>query len=205
MRRAIALVTAAAFLVANVSQQAAAEGGGQHHAHPPQVEKALSDLYDRIDGAQDLSEEDRARFRDLMGQVENESDKIAAAKERVLVLATSGATAEQRSEVEAEVRRELAQIGTSHAKLASVQRKLYGELQASPELTAAAKAEIESTLQKLEDGSLSLEDAIQSLKTKVELADTEGYGGAFVLILVLFILLVIIGAGFGDPDSSTAN
>lgn len=32
--------------------------------------------------------------------------------------------------------------------------------------------------------------------------DDDGYGGGFVLILVLFILLVIIGAGFGLGDTT---
>ena len=34
---------------------------------------------------------------------------------------------------------------------------------------------------------------------------SEGYAGGFVLILVLFILLVIIGAGFGDEPMYSAE
>jgi uncharacterized protein (TIGR01732 family) len=36
-------------------------------------------------------------------------------------------------------------------------------------------------------------------------ADTDGYAGGFVLILVLFILLVIIGAGFGIGGDSSGS
>src|ERR687898_732930 len=35
------------------------------------------------------------------------------------------------------------------------------------------------------------------LRDRSDTMQTAGYGGGFVLILVLFILLVIIGAGFG--------
>ncbi|WP_315858762.1 YjcZ family sporulation protein [Blastopirellula sediminis] len=51
---------------------------------------------------------------------------------------------------------------------------------------------------------LEEEEAADSVAQSIEIAESlgadteaEGYGGAFVLILVLFILLVIIGAGFG--------
>ena len=54
------------------------------------------------------------------------------------------------------------------------------------------------------DKEILLNTAINLLKgldfdaLNEELTDgTSGYGGAFVLIVVLFILLVIIGAGFG--------
>jgi len=195
MRKIIALIAATALFVNTTLPAYAADRGGAAHQ---QIEKALGDLHERIDHTEGLSEHDKARYHEVVSRIEGQHGTIAAATERILVLSGTSVSPEQRAEIEAQVRQELARIGASHADLASMQRKIHAEIQASTALSAAAKAEIEATVQKLEDGSLSLDEAIQSLESKAATANGEGgYGGAFVLVLVLFILLVIVGAGFG--------
>jgi hypothetical protein len=195
LRKLIALVTAFAFLSANLPAQALEKGGAGHgvatHEH---VQKALGKLRAHVDRGEGMSAQDRARFSEVADRIEANHATVAGATERLLVLSGTYATPEQRAEIEAKVREELARIGAAHADLASLQRQIYADIQASAVFSAAQKAEVEAIVLKLEDGSLDLQGAMRALETGGLLGDSVS---GFVQILCLFLLIVIIGAGFG--------
>jgi uncharacterized protein (TIGR01732 family) len=185
MRRAIAVLVSLALAVTPVYAQGGGHsgGGGSH-------KQALSEARDHINRDKDLSAEEKARHLERVELVEKEMTAIDDATRRVLGIAARegvSLTAEQKTEIEAEVRKHLAQIGASHARLATLQKDLIGEIEALG-LTPEQKAKVKATAEKLAQGKASLQEARASLTAEE---------GGFVLILVLFILLVIVGAGFG--------
>jgi len=196
LRKLIAIVTAFAFLTANLPSQALEKGGGGTHGvvTHEHMQRALGTLRDRIDHGEAIGAQDKARFHELLDRIEANHATVAGATERLLVLSGTYATPEQRAEIEAAVREELARIGAAHADLASLQRKIYAEVQASTALAAAQKAEVEAIVLKLEDGSLDLEGAMRALEAGGLLGGSDHHG---VQVLSLFLLVVIIGAGFG--------
>jgi uncharacterized protein (TIGR01732 family) len=184
MRRAIAMLVSLAMAVTPVFAQSGGHSGGGSH------KEALSKARDHIKGDRQLSPEDKARHLDRVELVEKEMTAIDNATNRVLEIAARegvSLTSAQKAELEAELRKHLAQIGASHARLAALQKDVMGEIEAS-DLTPEQKAKIKATAEKLAQGKINLAEARASLTSE---------SGGFVLILVLFILLVIVGAGFG--------
>jgi hypothetical protein len=163
-----------------------AQGGG-HSGGAGSHKQALSGARDHINGNKDLSAEE-ARHLQRVELVEREMTAIDDATNRVLAIAARegvSLTAAQKAEIEAEVREHLARIGSSHARLAALQKELLGEIEAS-DLTAQQKAEIKATAEKLAQGKISLQEARASLTTE----------SGFVTVLMMFIALVVIGSGW---------
>jgi hypothetical protein len=184
MRRIIAMLVSLAMAVTPVfAQSGGHSGGGGSH------KEALSKARDHINGDKQLSAEDKARHLERVDLAEREMTAIDNATSRVLEIAARegvSLTAAQKAEIEAELREHLAAIGSSHARLAALERELISEMEASNELTPEQKAEFKATLQKLHQKKITLEEARVSLTS-----------GGFVMEGVLIIILVVVGAGFG--------
>jgi hypothetical protein len=184
MRGMIAMLVSLAMAVTPVFAQ-----GGGHSGGAGSHKRALSEARDHINGDKQLSAEEKARHLERVELVEKEMTAIDDATNRVLAIAARegvSLTAAQKADVEAELRKHLAQIGGSHAKLAALERELIAEMEASNELTPEQKAEFKVTLQKLHQKKITLEEARVSLTS-----------GGFVTESVLIIILVVVGAGFG--------
>jgi hypothetical protein len=181
MRRTIAMLVSLAMAVTPVF----AQGGGGSGSH----KQALSKARDHINGDRQLSADQKARHLERVEFVEKETAAIDDATSRVLEIAAregGSLTAAQKAEIEAEVREHLTRIGSSHARLAALERELMAEMEASNELTPEQKAEFKATLQKLHQRKITLEEARVSLTS-----------GGVVTESVLIMILVLAGAGFG--------
>jgi uncharacterized protein (TIGR01732 family) len=191
MRRLIAALVAALFLALPMviaGHPADAAGGKSHGERKADRDRSVKEARDHIDRNDRLTNEQKARLRGHADTIEGEFAAIDKATDRVLALTAGGSsvTPEQKAEIEAEVREHLTRIGSSHAKLGALQRELTAEVQASPDLSPQQKAEVTDILQKVVEGKMSVEEA------RVSLTSTTG---GFVMMGVLFVLMIIVGAG----------
>lgn len=193
MRRLVATVTAAAVTIGAVATQpatpAAARDGGASWvatmaaavAGHIDVAGAVRDLRERIEADGGLPADERDLHHHTLDTLEAEKARIDAAEERLAALVDEAGqqpSESRRSEIEAEEQTLLSQIGGSRETL----RQLAQAYEAK--LTPHERARAEVLIQKIRSGETSLDAA---------LGGGEDAGG-WVVILVLYILLVVVGA-----------
>lgn len=193
MRRLVATVTAAAVTIGAVATQpatqvAAREGGAgwvaamaAAVAGHPDVARAVRDLRERIEADRGISADEKALHHRTLNTLEAEKARIDDAEQRLAALveeASQHPSEARRAEIVAEEQTLLSQIGGSREAL----RELAKAYEAK--LTPHERAEAEVLIQKIRSGETSLDHV---------LSGGEDAGG-WVLILVLYVLLVVIGA-----------
>lgn len=158
----------------------------------------LGDLHDRIDGAQGLSEADKERAHRTVDSVKSEMDKVREANALVDKLRSQGLVTDdpiENARIEAEVKKQVTRIEEGRSSLRQIKRDLEAEIDSSGDLTREQKEEVRSILRDFADKRITETQARLALNRL--LGGGYGDGAGFVLIVVLFILLVIVGAGFG--------
>jgi uncharacterized protein (TIGR01732 family) len=167
---------------------------------PPSNVQSFGDLRERVDGADGITGDQKTRIHEALDTADKEVTAIHEATQRIMAAATEGsvsATPEQKAQIRAKVREDLARIGASHQKLGALEKEYTAEIEASGELTPNQMTEVKAIVERLREKKIGLRQAIATLTGEGGALAAHTQGNAFVLIVVLFVLLVIVGAGFG--------
>lgn len=196
MRKLVGTITAAAVAVGAITTQPGlaapwasarntgvektAAGAAAAHGHRD-IGHAVHELRQRIEDDHHLSGDERTLHHQTLNTIETETARIEAAEQRLAALvaeASQQPSESRKAEIEAEEQSLLSEIGGSRATLQDL-AKIY-----EAKLTPHERAEAEVLIQKIRSGEMSVDDA---------LGGGEDAGG-WVVILVLYVLLVVVGA-----------
>jgi len=154
---------------------------------------SVDHLRGRIDRAEGVAKEDKERLLGRVDSARGETAKVEEARGLLRKLHEEGRLANhptEKARIEADVKRELDRIEQARTRLSSIRRTLEAEFEAAKDLRRDHKAKVKTILRDL------AERRINSRQAEAALNSME-YSGGFVLILALFAVIVVIGAGFG--------
>ena len=154
----------------------------------------LHNMIGRIDSAQGLTDGQRQWLHeriDSAGQIAAEMHEATQVLEDLRAEGGGTITAARKAEIEAQIASQIERIQTGQAKLKSLQGQLQDRIENDPSLTDAQKQKIREIMEQAEDRAITVHQAETALGESSVAKEVE-------LAVVLFILLVIVGAGFGS-------
>jgi hypothetical protein len=154
---------------------------------------SVDHLRGRIDRAEGVAKEDKERLLGRIDSARSETAKVEEARELLRKLQEEGWLANdptEKARIEADVKKELGRIEHARTRLSSIRRTLEAEFEAAKDLRRDQKAKVKTILRDLAERRINLRQAEAALNSME-------YSGGFVLILALFAVIVVIGAGFG--------
>jgi F0F1-type ATP synthase delta subunit len=171
-----------------------------HHTHDhPRAMHDRPDLFHlhnmigRIDSAQGLTDAQRLWLHektDSSGRIAAEMHDATQTLEDLRAEGGGTITEARKAEIEAQIASQIQRIQAGQAELKSLQGQVQDRIESDPSLTDAQKQKVREIMEKAKDRAITVHQAETALGESSTAKDVE-------LAVVLFILLVIVGGGWG--------
>jgi preprotein translocase subunit SecF len=155
----------------------------------------LHNLHARIDGASELSDAERAWLHETAertGRIAAEMQEAARILEDLRAEDTGTITAEREAEIDAKVASQLARIEAAQADLQALAGQLEQRIEGAASLADADKEKLKKLLELAKQRKLTPQQAEAAAG---ELGGSQQVQQVLLHLLILFILIVILGAG----------